>query len=102
MKTSNVLLTSLLLLGGVAAVADAASDREVHQKRVAKVAPLGDAKPKALCACSLGTAFPNRTGYIRQFVASNQVLVQCVGDIFDLDGNDVGGFACTDFYPLTK
>jgi hypothetical protein len=100
--TSIALLTGLLLCG--VAAADAATDREAFQKRVAKVAPPSDGRPKALCACSFDSTpgFQNRVGFIRQFVSSNQVFVQCVGDSFDADGNDVGSFVCSNFYPLVK
>jgi hypothetical protein len=103
MKTSTALLTGLLLCGVVTAAA-AATDREMYQKRVGKVAPPSDAKPKALCACSFDTdpVFRNRVGFIRQVVQNNQVTVRCAGDVFDAAGSNVGDFVCLDFYPLTK
>jgi hypothetical protein len=103
MKTSLAALTGLLLCGGLT-TANATTEREAVQAKVAKVAPLSDAKGKALCACSFdsGIGFANRVGFIRQQVQSNQVFVVCTGDSFDADGNDSGGFSCQNFYPLVK
>lgn len=103
MKTSIWFLTGMLVCGG-AIGAPAATDRELFQKQMGKVAPAIDAKPKALCYCSFDSppGFQNRVGTIRQVVSSNQVAVTCAGDTFDVSGNDIGNFSCLDFTPLVK
>ena len=105
MKTSTWLSTAILscCIVGTALAANV-TEREAFQKRVAKVAPLAGARPKALCYCVNQTSsiFQGRVGFIRHSIVSSQVYVNCQGDLFDADGNDVGGFACSEFRPLVK
>jgi hypothetical protein len=103
MKTSICFLAGILLCGSVGGAA-AATDREVFEKKVRKVAPLASEKGKTLCYCVNQTSatFQNRVGFIRHAISNNQVFVNCQGDVFDAAGTDVGSFACTEFRPLVK
>ena len=101
MLLKTVFVAAVLLWSTVPATA--ASDRQVLQGKVAKIAPLLDAKPKGLCFClSASAEFQGRVGTTRQIVSTNQVFVVCRVDTFDSAGNDIGGFSCTTFMPLVK
>lgn len=105
MKTLTCFLAGSLLFGSVGGAAAAtATDREVFEKKVRKVAPLASERGKALCYCVNQTSatFQNRVGFIRHVILNNQVVVNCQGDLFDASGTDVGGFTCTEFRPLVK
>jgi hypothetical protein len=102
MLLKTALVTTVLLCSMVPAAA-AATDREVFQGRVAKVAPPPGEKPKALCFCLSGSSdFQGRVGTIAQVLISNQVFARCFVDTFDSAGNDISGFTCSNFMPLVK
>src|SRR5262245_41021594 len=101
MTSSRWFLGAVVLFVGAVSAA-AATDLEVLQKQVAKVAPDFASKPKALCACAFGSGVDNSVGFIRQQFQNGRVVVICSGDQFDAGGNANSGFNCNSFYPLVK
>jgi hypothetical protein len=91
------------LLCSTVPAAAAATDRQVFQGKVAKVAPPAGENPKALCFClSASSDFQGRVGSIRQTLSSGQVFAVCAVDTFNTAGADIGGFTCSAFMPLVK
>jgi hypothetical protein len=96
------LMAGMLCLVGNSHAA-AATPLQKYQQQVAKVAPASDAKPKALCMCSVGGT-PNAVGFVRQVfdAFSGYVIAVCAGNTFDGAGQVGGDFSCGVFTPLGR